>query len=96
MTFHTFECKYPLSGSKFATIHKELKNLGSSYFENKPKMADENKKTDKITKYVCTALSQYGIIIYIILRETTSSTFVPMLIYRINPTRGGADIFLDS
>ena len=44
MTFHTFECKYPLSGSKFATIHKELKNLGSSYFENKPKMADENKK----------------------------------------------------
>ena len=25
MTFHTFECKYPLSGSKFATIHKELK-----------------------------------------------------------------------
>ena len=67
MTFHTFECKYPLSGSKFATIHKELKNLGSSYFENKPKMADENKKTDKITKYVCTALSQYGIIIYIIL-----------------------------
>ena len=87
MTFHTFECKYPLSGSKFATIHKELKNLGSSYFENKPKMADENKKTEKITKYVCTALSQYGIIIYIILRETTSSTFVPMLIYRINPTR---------
>ena len=43
MAFHTFECKYPLSGSKFATIHKELKNLGSSYFENKPKMADENK-----------------------------------------------------
>lgn len=27
MAFHTFECKYPLSGSKFATIHKELKNL---------------------------------------------------------------------
>ena len=61
-------------------------------------MADENKKTDKITKYVCTALSQYGIIIYIILRETTPSTFVPMLIYRINPTRmieGNKDNYVD-
>ena len=35
-------------------------------------MAYENKKTDKITKYVCTILSQHGIIIYITLRETTS------------------------
>ena len=58
MTFHTFECNYPLSGSGFATLHRELKKLGSSYFESKPKMAD------KIKKYVCTALSQYGIIIY--------------------------------
>ena len=98
MTFHTFECEYPLSGSDFATLHRELKKLGSSYFENKPKMADENKKTDNITKYVCTALSQYGIIIYIILRETTPSTFVPMLIYRINPTRmieGNKDNYVD-
>ena len=51
MTFHTFECEYPLSGSDFATLHRELKKLGSSYFESKPKMAD------KIKKYVCTALS---------------------------------------
>ena len=53
---------------------------------------------DKIKKYVCTALSQYGIIIYIILRETTPSTFVPMLIYRINPTRmieGNKDNYVD-
>ena len=92
MTFHTFECEYPLSGSDFATLHRELKKLGSSYFESKPKMAD------KIKKYVCTALSQYGIIIYIILRETTPSTFVPMLIYRINPTRmieGNKDNYVD-
>ena len=92
MTFHTFECNYPLSGSGFATLHRELKKLGSSYFESKPKMAD------KIKKYVCTALSQYGIIIYIILRETTPSTFVPMLIYRINPTRmieGNKDNYVD-
>ena len=35
MTFHTFECEYPLSGSDFATLHRELKKLGSSYFESK-------------------------------------------------------------
>lgn len=44
MTFHTFECEYPLSGSDFATLHRELKKLGSSYFESKPKMADKIKK----------------------------------------------------
>ena len=44
MTFHTFECNYPLSGSGFATLHRELKKLGSSYFESKPKMADKIKK----------------------------------------------------
>ena len=43
MTFHTFECNYPLSGSGFATLHRELKKLGSSYFESKPKMADKIK-----------------------------------------------------
>ena len=83
MTSHTFECTYQLTGSEFATLHEELKKFGSYYFENRPKMAYENKKTDKITKYVCTILSQHGIIIYITLRETTPSTFVPMLIYRI-------------
>ena len=43
MTFHTFECEYPLSGSDFATLHRELKKLGSSYFESTPKMADKIK-----------------------------------------------------
>ena len=90
MTSHTFECTYQLTGSEFATLHED--------FENRPKMAYENKKTDKITKYVCTILSQHGIIIYITLRETTPSTFVPMLIYRINPTRmieGNKDNYVD-
>lgn len=98
MTSHTFECTYQLTGSEFATLHEELKKFGSYYFENRPKMAYENKKTDKITKYVCTILSQHGIIIYITLRETTPSTFVPMLIYRINPTRmieGNKDNYVD-
>ena len=75
-----------MTGSKFATLHEELKKFGSYYFENRPKMAYEIRNSDKITKYVCTILSQHGIIIYITLRETTPSTFVPMLIYRINPT----------
>ena len=48
MTSHTFECTYQLTGSEFATLHEELKKFGSYYFENRPKMAYENKKTDKI------------------------------------------------
>ena len=47
MTSHTFECTYQLTGSEFATLHEELKKFGSYYFENRPKMAYENKKTDK-------------------------------------------------
>ena len=49
MTSHTFECTYQLTGSKFATLHEELKKFGSYYFENRPKMAYENRKADKIT-----------------------------------------------
>ena len=59
MTSHTFECTYQLTGSEFATLHEELKKFGSYYFENRPKMAYENKKTDKITKYVCTITAWY-------------------------------------
>ena len=51
MTSHTFECTYQLTGSKFATLHEELKKFGSYYFENRPKMAYENRKADKITWY---------------------------------------------
>ena len=52
MTSHTFECTYQLTGSEFATLHEELKKFGSYYFENRPKMAYENKKTDKITQKI--------------------------------------------
>ena len=43
MTSHTFECTYQLTGSEFATLHEELKKFGSYYFENRPKMAYNNK-----------------------------------------------------
>ena len=32
MTFHTFECEYPLSGSDFATLHRELKKIRQFLF----------------------------------------------------------------
>lgn len=90
MTFHTFECRYQLGGNEFAAIHRELKNLGCSYY------TDKNNDNDR--KYICTALSKHGIMIYITIRKTTYNSFVPMLIYKINPTRmmeGNEDNYVD-
>ena len=38
---------YQLTGSKFATLHEELKKFGSYYFENRPKMAYETERQIK-------------------------------------------------
>lgn len=82
MTFHTFECcDNNISGIRFQKIHSDLKNTCNKYF----------KDSHIDGRYICTALSNSGIDIYLYKRSIgyygNMEVFVYNISYRVNPIR---------